>query len=171
MKSEETLLTNSSDFYAQYEPSLSKPIHLPLAPEQQVNFMIAAVAPILMGKACELMIQELTIRAWYHTEKTNRRTLSRSDVHAAVADSGDYDFLIDIIKPTSNSTPDYYQVTLPNADSSTRSSDSCGNSYPHGHGSSFARPLHHAETIITNSGGISEAGAIQPTNNFFLTYQ
>lgn len=168
MKSEETLLTTSSDFYAEYEPSLSKQIHLPLALEQQTNFMIAAEVPILMGKACEFMIQELTIRAWYHTETTNRKTLSRSDVQAAVADYDVYDFLIDIIKPTSNSTVDYYQITLPDADSSTRSSDLYCNSYPRGHGSSFAIPLHHAETIITNSGNNSEADAIQATNKFFF---
>jgi len=59
--------------------------------------MIAGEAPVLLGKACELMIQELTTRAWYHTEKYRRKTLQKQDLLAAVADSDVYDFLIDIL--------------------------------------------------------------------------
>jgi len=151
MRSEETLLSNSSDDYAEVETS---------AQEKQKNFMIAAEAPILMAKACEFMIQELTIRAWYHTEKTNKKILSRCNVHDAVADSDVYDFLIDIIKPTSNSNWDYNQLTLPDRDSSYFY---C-NPYPHDHGPSIATQLHTAETSITYSGNISAEDATQSTN-------
>ena len=37
--------------------------------------MISAEAPVIFGKACEMMIIELTMRAWQHTEENKRRTL------------------------------------------------------------------------------------------------
>lgn len=61
------------------------------------RFMIAGEAPVLLGKACELLIKEVTARAWRHTERNRRRTLQRQDVHAAVGESEVYDFLIDIV--------------------------------------------------------------------------
>mmetsp|Transcript_33020 Transcript_33020/g.48209 ORF Transcript_33020/g.48209 Transcript_33020/m.48209 type:complete len:332 (-) Transcript_33020:262-1257(-) len=61
------------------------------------RFMIAGEAPVLLGKACEFLIKELTARAWRHTERNRRRTLQRQDVHAAVGESEVYDFLIDIV--------------------------------------------------------------------------
>jgi hypothetical protein len=160
MRSEETLLSNSSNDYAELETSLSKQSYPTSAQEQQTNFMIAAEAPILMGKACEFMIQELTIRAWYHTEKTNKKILSRCNVHDAVADSDVYDFLIDIIKPTSNSNLDYHQLTLSGRDSSYFY---C-NPYPHDDGSSLVMQLHTAETSITYSGNTSAADATLSAN-------
>jgi nuclear transcription factor Y, gamma len=62
-----------------------------------IKFMISGEAPLLMSKACELLINELSCRAWHHTERSKRRTLQRHDVHAAVAESEVYDFLIDIV--------------------------------------------------------------------------
>lgn len=61
------------------------------------RFMIAGEAPILLGKACEMLVKELTIRAWKHTERNRRRTLQKQDIHAAVGESEVYDFLIDIV--------------------------------------------------------------------------
>ena len=61
------------------------------------RFMIAGEAPVLLGKACELFVREVTMRAWRHTERNRRRTLQRQDVHAAVGESEVYDFLIDIV--------------------------------------------------------------------------
>jgi nuclear transcription factor Y gamma len=37
--------------------------------------MISAEAPILFAKAAEIFIQEVTCRAWLHTEESKRRTL------------------------------------------------------------------------------------------------
>ncbi|XP_067636843.1 nuclear transcription factor Y subunit gamma [Eurosta solidaginis] len=70
--------------------------------------MIAAEAPLLFAKACEYFIQELTMRAWVHTEESKRRTLQRSDIAQAIAGYDQFDFLIDIvpredIKPSSSS--------------------------------------------------------------------
>lgn len=62
-----------------------------------VKFMISGEAPILMSKACELLIKDLSFRAWQHTERNRRRTLQRQDLHAAVGESEVYDFLIDIV--------------------------------------------------------------------------
>jgi nuclear transcription factor Y gamma len=41
--------------------------------------MISAEAPILFAKAAELFIQEVTVRAWLHTEENKRRTLQVMD--------------------------------------------------------------------------------------------
>lgn len=62
-----------------------------------IKFMISAEAPLIMSKACELFIKEVTARAWQHTERNRRRTLQKQDVHAAVGESEDFDFLIDIV--------------------------------------------------------------------------
>jgi histone H3/H4 len=62
-----------------------------------VKFMISGEAPVLMSKACELLIKDLSFRAWQHTERNRRRTLQRQDLHAAVGESEVYDFLIDIV--------------------------------------------------------------------------
>lgn len=61
------------------------------------RFMIAGEAPVLLGKACEIMVRELTVRAWRHTERNRRRTLQRQDLHAAVGESEMFDFLIDLV--------------------------------------------------------------------------
>lgn len=72
--------------------------------------MIAAEAPLLFAKACEYFIQELTLRAWVHTEENKRRTLQRSDIATAISIYDQFDFLIDIvpreeIKPELLGTP------------------------------------------------------------------
>ncbi|KAI2514033.1 hypothetical protein MHU86_417 [Fragilaria crotonensis] len=73
---------------------------------KQTRFMIAGEAPVLLGKACELLIKEMSARAWRHTERNRRRTLQRQDVHAAVGESEVFDFLIDIVpRLTTASTP------------------------------------------------------------------
>jgi len=68
----------------------------------QVKFMISGEAPLLMSKACELFVKELSTRAWLHTERNRRRTLQRQDVHAAVGESEVFDFLIDLVPRVSS---------------------------------------------------------------------
>lgn len=77
------------------------------------RFMIAGEAPVLLGKACELFVREVTMRAWRHTERNRRRTLQRQDVHAAVGESEVYDFLIDIVPRV---TPTTGGKTYPNTE-------------------------------------------------------
>ncbi|GAW01729.1 histone-fold-containing protein [Lentinula edodes] len=59
--------------------------------------MIAADAPILFCKACEIFIEEITARAFIIADSNKRRTLSRSDIAAALSKSDQFDFLIDIV--------------------------------------------------------------------------
>ena len=59
--------------------------------------MIGSEAPILLAKACEIFMRELTIRAWSHTEEGKRRTLQKTDISSAVSKSDIFDFLIDIV--------------------------------------------------------------------------
>lgn len=61
------------------------------------KFMISQEAPILMSKACELIIRDITTRAWKHTLRNRRKTLSLCDIHNAVGDDDVFDFLIDIV--------------------------------------------------------------------------
>jgi len=73
--------------------------------------MIAADAPILFCKACEIFISEITARAFIIADSNKRRTLSRSDIAKALSKSDQFDFLIDIVPrdeqpfpPATNST-------------------------------------------------------------------
>jgi nuclear transcription factor Y gamma len=59
--------------------------------------MISAEAPALFAKACEMFIIELTHRSWLYTEENRRRTLQRSDIATAIAQTDIFDFLIDIV--------------------------------------------------------------------------
>mmetsp|Transcript_12662 Transcript_12662/g.33028 ORF Transcript_12662/g.33028 Transcript_12662/m.33028 type:complete len:340 (-) Transcript_12662:181-1200(-) len=59
--------------------------------------MISAEAPVVFAKACELFINELTLRSWLHTQENKRRTLQRNDIAMAVTKSSMFDFLIDIV--------------------------------------------------------------------------
>ncbi|KAG6331656.1 hypothetical protein ID866_7433 [Astraeus odoratus] len=59
--------------------------------------MIAADAPILFCKACEIFIAEITARAFIIADSNKRRTLSRADIAKALAKSDQFDFLIDIV--------------------------------------------------------------------------
>lgn len=67
------------------------------ATTETTKFMISAEAPALMTKACELIIREISTRAWQHTDSQKRKTLNRADIHSAVIENEVFDFLIDII--------------------------------------------------------------------------
>ncbi|VDM49291.1 unnamed protein product [Toxocara canis] len=59
--------------------------------------MISAEAPVLLAKAAEIFIEELTLRSWMHTEESKRKTLQKSDISQAVSRYEQFDFLIDIV--------------------------------------------------------------------------
>lgn len=67
-------------------------------------FMISSEAPVLMTKASELFIREISTRAWKHTDLHRRKTIQRADIWASVGESEVYDFLIDIIPRVVSST-------------------------------------------------------------------
>lgn len=47
--------------------------------------MIGSETPILLAKASEIFVEELTLSAWKHTEDNKRKTLQKSDISQAVA--------------------------------------------------------------------------------------
>eukprot|EP00884_Botryococcus_braunii_P008842 jgi/Botrbrau1/1795/Bobra.0217s0047.1 len=59
--------------------------------------MISAEAPLLLSKASEIFIHELSLRAWSHAELNKRRTLQKNDIESAVQSHDAFDFLVDII--------------------------------------------------------------------------
>ncbi|PHU15583.1 Nuclear transcription factor Y subunit C-4 [Capsicum chinense] len=59
--------------------------------------MISAETPVFFAKACEIFIQELTLRSWLHAEENKRRTLQQNDIAAAISRTDTFDFLVDII--------------------------------------------------------------------------
>ncbi|CAK9137183.1 unnamed protein product [Ilex paraguariensis] len=59
--------------------------------------MIAAEAPVVFARACEMFILELTLRSWNHTEENKRRTLQKNDIAAAITRTDIFDFLVDIV--------------------------------------------------------------------------
>ncbi|XP_020692028.2 nuclear transcription factor Y subunit C-2-like [Dendrobium catenatum] len=60
--------------------------------------MIAAEAPIVLTRACEMFIFELTRRAWAHAEQNKRRTLQKNDIAAVLTKTNMYDFLAESMK-------------------------------------------------------------------------
>uniref|UniRef100_A0A914GZZ1 Transcription factor CBF/NF-Y/archaeal histone domain-containing protein n=1 Tax=Globodera rostochiensis TaxID=31243 RepID=A0A914GZZ1_GLORO len=59
--------------------------------------MISAEAPVLLAKAAELFIEELTLRSWLNTHDNRRKTIQKADIAAGAAKSEMFDFLIDIL--------------------------------------------------------------------------
>ena len=59
--------------------------------------MISAEAPVLLAKACELFILDLSIRALNYSQLHKRRTLQKEDVKEAIQKTDVFDFLVDII--------------------------------------------------------------------------
>ncbi|AED95951.1 unnamed protein product [Arabidopsis thaliana] len=57
--------------------------------------MIAAEAPNLLSKACEMFVMDLTMRSWLHAQESNRLTIRKSDVDAVVSQTVIFDFLRD----------------------------------------------------------------------------
>ena len=90
----------------QQEEALDFKTHpLPLARIKKVmkmdaeirSLMISSELPVLLGKACEIFVLELTMRAWSVTEQNKRRTLQKNDVSSAIGKCDTFDFLIDIV--------------------------------------------------------------------------
>ncbi|KAL3342743.1 hypothetical protein AABB24_026665 [Solanum stoloniferum] len=59
--------------------------------------MISAEAPVLLAKACELFIQELTLRSWLSAQEYQRRTLKKIDFITVLRETELFDFLVDAI--------------------------------------------------------------------------
>lgn len=77
---------------------------LPIARIKRIMRQDACDNPRLMGRdgasatafGCELFIRALTTRSWAFAELSNRHTLQRRDLLAAMMSDNQYDFLIDV---------------------------------------------------------------------------
>lgn len=121
--------------------------------------MIAAEAPLLFAKACEFFIQELTMRAWIHTDESKRRTLQRSDIAQAIANYDQFDFLIDIV-PREDIKPSNHQRK--------HHGNSEGNSSGHAKASTAAAATQQATSNVENPDVLNVATAVPattPSNN------
>merc|ERR1719328_443060 len=106
--------------------------------------MISAEAPVLFGKACEMFIHELTMRAWVHTEDNKRRTLQRNDIAMAITKYDQFDFLIDIV-PRDDIKP------------TARKEDSSGRMVPDQVSYYFQLAQQHQQQLQQNSGSPTQA--------------
>uniref|UniRef100_A0A0R3Q9C2 CBFD_NFYB_HMF domain-containing protein n=1 Tax=Brugia timori TaxID=42155 RepID=A0A0R3Q9C2_9BILA len=83
------------------EASRHQELQLPLARIKKImkldDDMIGSETPILLAKASEIFVEELTLNAWKHTEDNKRKTLQKSDISQAIARNDMFDFLIDIV--------------------------------------------------------------------------
>nr|XP_021861049.1 nuclear transcription factor Y subunit C-2-like [Spinacia oleracea] len=59
--------------------------------------MISADAPVLLSRACQMFIQDLSLRAWNSTQEGKRKTLQKTDISAALSTTDLFDFLVDIL--------------------------------------------------------------------------
>ena len=73
---------------------------------------------IVMAKACEMLMAEMTIKANYIREQHHRRTILRQDVVQAVMSTESYSFLVDAIANTngidSSGNPDFQPYVVNN---------------------------------------------------------
>ncbi|PLW46824.1 hypothetical protein PCASD_05983 [Puccinia coronata f. sp. avenae] len=80
--------------------------------------MIANEVTVLLDKACEIFINEITVRAFLVANSLNRRTVNNSDVAMAISQSDMFDFLIDIVPTEQISSENGSAGTLPAASTS-----------------------------------------------------
>ncbi|CAL0317317.1 unnamed protein product [Lupinus luteus] len=59
--------------------------------------MVSAEVPLFMAKACEIFIQELTLRAWILTQEKERCTLLNRDIAKAIHKKHVLHFLTDLL--------------------------------------------------------------------------
>ncbi|XP_010472764.1 PREDICTED: nuclear transcription factor Y subunit C-7-like [Camelina sativa] len=59
--------------------------------------MVATEAPILLSKACEMLIVDLTMRSWLNTLKRGQNKIKRSDISVAVTRDLSFTFLGHIV--------------------------------------------------------------------------
>lgn len=64
--------------------------------------MISGEAPIILSKACEKFVEEITKRAWNITIQGKRRTLHKQDVSSAVIATDVFDFLVNLVVSSSD---------------------------------------------------------------------
>ena len=69
------------------------------------NQMVSNDAPLIVAKACELFIIDLTYRSQFFCKQDGRKILSKEDICKTISNLDTFDFLIDIVgkeKPIEN---------------------------------------------------------------------
>ncbi|XP_047263247.1 nuclear transcription factor Y subunit C-3 isoform X16 [Capsicum annuum] len=84
-----------SDLKRKHELPISR-IRRAMKSNDQVK-MVSAHSTVLLAKAIEMFILELTRRAWMQSEQEKRRTLKRCDIARAIRNEELFDFLSDIV--------------------------------------------------------------------------
>ncbi|KAL3346215.1 hypothetical protein AABB24_024911 [Solanum stoloniferum] len=72
--------------------------------------MVSAHSTVLLSKAIEMFIMELTLRAWMQADQGKCRTLKRYDFARAIRDEEVFDFLSDIVPRQTYKLPCQFQV-------------------------------------------------------------
>ncbi|KAK7696554.1 hypothetical protein QCA50_001212 [Cerrena zonata] len=139
--------------------------------------MIAADAPILFCKACEIFIAEITARAFIIADSNKRRTLSRADIAKAISKSDQFDFLIDILPredplggasqaAASSSKPPARKASAEAKEEEMVGTDSRGLPLNMGHGEGSSHGgmagsdvLDQLQTLLNPSGGMERSGS------------
>ncbi|WMV21202.1 hypothetical protein MTR67_014587 [Solanum verrucosum] len=67
--------------------------------------MVAAESPVLLAKACELFIQDLTLRSSLNTQENHQRFLKKDDVTDVIVQTDYFNFLLDVVHATDPFTP------------------------------------------------------------------
>ncbi|KAH9814084.1 hypothetical protein DFH28DRAFT_895093 [Melampsora americana] len=98
--------------YAKSYQSDFKDSQIPLArikklmkTDPEIN-MIATEVVVMMDKACEIFVNEITVRSYLVASASNRRTLNTDDIAIAISKSDMFDFLIDIVTPPEHPASD-----------------------------------------------------------------
>jgi len=61
------------------------------------KMMMTSDTPTFLTKACEIFVQELSVRSWVCASSHNRSTILDSDIAEAIASIESYDFLNDVL--------------------------------------------------------------------------
>ena len=59
--------------------------------------MVTSESHVLLTKACEIFIEEVTLRAWRQTQSCSRNTIQSCDIKNALKNSVIYDELNDLV--------------------------------------------------------------------------
>ncbi|CAL9224462.1 unnamed protein product [Arabidopsis halleri] len=59
--------------------------------------MVSSDSHVLLAKACDIFIEEVTLRAWRHTQSCSRNTIQSCDIYKALKESVVYDELTDLV--------------------------------------------------------------------------
>lgn len=59
--------------------------------------MVSSDSHVLLAKACDIFIEEVTLRAWRHTQSCSRNTIQSCDIYKALKQSVIYDELNDLV--------------------------------------------------------------------------